>query len=299
MPTTFSLAEREREYSPSSCIGGNYQPCLQEYADRSAATPAACTVHRDLAYGEKLSERLDLFLPTSTAAASQPVALLVFIHGGYWQELSKASSLFAAAGCIEAGVAFAAIDYTLAPAAGIAEMVQECRRALRWLHGNAASFGIDGQRIVVAGSSAGAHLAAMTCLRDRDDDLPAGLPAGAVLVSGIYDLAPLIGTSIAAPLALTAATAGTVSPCRMKLDDFPPAIICWGEVETSEFKRQSRDFAALLAATDIAGLSCFEEPARNHFDVILDLSRSDTMLGAATLAMLHHTAARSSNQDLS
>jgi len=115
MPTTFSLAEREREYSPSSCIGGNYQPCLQEYADRSAATPAACTVHRDLAYGEKLSERLDLFLPTSTAAASQPVALLVFIHGGYWQELSKASSLFAAAGCIEAGVAFAAIDYTLAP----------------------------------------------------------------------------------------------------------------------------------------------------------------------------------------
>jgi len=83
MPTTFSLAEREREYSPSSCIGGNYQPCLQEYADRSAATPAACTVHRDLAYGEKLSERLDLFLPTSTAAASQPVALLVFIHGGY------------------------------------------------------------------------------------------------------------------------------------------------------------------------------------------------------------------------
>lgn len=301
MSTSLSLAEREREYSPSSCIGGNYQPYLREYAERSAVTPAACTVHRDLAYGEKPSERLDLFLPTSTAAASQPVALLVFIHGGYWQELSKASSLFAAAGCIEAGFAFAAIDYTLAPAASIAEMVQECRRALRWLHAKAASFGIDAQRIVVAGSSAGAHLAAMTCLRDwqQDDDLPVGLPAGAVLVSGIYELAPLIDTSIGAPLALTAATAGIVSPCRLQLDGLPPAIICWGEVETSEFKRQSRDFAALLASTSIAGLSCFEAPARNHFDVILDLCRRDTKLGAATLAMLHHTAAPGIHQDLS
>lgn len=293
MPQLLSVAEREREYSPSSCIGGNYQPYLHEYAELSAATPAACTVHRNLAYGDKPSNLLDLFLPSATASSSKPVALLVFIHGGYWQELSKESSLFAAAGSIEAGVAFAAIDYSLAPAASILEMVLECRRALRWLHSNAASFGIDPQRIVVAGSSAGAHLAAMACLRnwDQDADLPSGLPAGVVLVSGIYALEPLVGTSIATPLKLTGSIATAVSPRWQTVDHFPPTIVCWGEIETNEFKRQSRDFAELLATTEIAEISCFEVPDRNHFNVILDLTRRDTTLGAATLRMLKNTNA--------
>src|SRR5690606_10365618 len=140
--------------------------------------------------------------------------LLVFIHGGYWQELSKASSLFAAPDCIEAGVAFAAIDYTLAPQASVHAMALECRRALSYLHEHSAELGLDPQRIVIAGSSAGAHLAAMCCLRDWEDatNLPAGLPAAAVLVSGIYDLEPLIDTSINGPLSLDAAAAGAVSP---------------------------------------------------------------------------------------
>ena len=94
--------------------------------------------------------------------------------------------------------AFAAIDCTLAPAASVHEIALGCRRALRWLHPHRATLGFDPARIVVAGSSAGTHLAAMACLRGRDGDadLPAGLPAAAVLVSGICELIPLMGTSI-------------------------------------------------------------------------------------------------------
>jgi len=283
------LDERERQYSPSSCIGGDYQPYLRQYVELSATVPAACTLRRDLVYGTKPTNRLDLFVPLADVASSSAPALLVFIHGGYWQELSKESSLFAAGACIDAGFAFAAIDYTLAPAASLLEIVLECRQALRWLHAQAAELGVDPARIVVAGSSAGAHLAAMACVRDwqEDENLAPDLPAGAVLVSGIYALEPLLGTSIAAPLGLTESAALVVSPRWLAHDHFPPTIVCWGEVETDEFKRQSRDFAASLTTTGIAEISCFEIPERNHFDVILDLAQRDTLLGAASLRMLN------------
>lgn len=278
-------ATREREYSPSSCIGGNYQPFIAAYAERSAAARArfAGPASRlDLAYGEGPSQRLDLFLPPAAHSRDTAPPLLVFIHGGYWQELSKDESSFAAADALAQGFAFAALDYTLAPAATVAAMVAECLQALRWLKTHAAGCGVDGGRIVVAGSSAGAHLAAMCALPRADE---AALVKGAVLVSGIYEVEPLVGTSINQALGLDAAAARSVSPALAELRGFPPAVLCWGAVETAEFKRQGRDFAAALRRV---GTPCdaFEVPARNHFDVILDLADPATPLGAATLALL-------------
>jgi arylformamidase len=220
------------------------------------------------------------------AAAATPAALLLFVHGGYWQELSAADSLFAAAACIERGIAFAALDYTLAPAASLPAIVAECRSALAWLCTHAPRLGIDATRVVVAGSSAGAHLSAMMALPAA----PAGAgvsiaPRAAVLVSGIYWLEPLRGTSIDAALALDAGSARQASPSLLPLSGFPPTVLCWGEIETAAFKAQSRAFAALLRE---AGTPCdlFEVPGRNHFDVILDLADDTTALGQRTLGAL-------------
>ncbi len=282
------VAERERAYSPSSCIGGDYRPFVQAYVDRSAAVRQRHTGRCGLAYGPAASQTLDLFLPPPTRAGAPLPPLLVFIHGGYWQELSKNESLFAADGCLAAGAAFAAIDYTLAPHATVEQMVCECRTALRWLHAHAAELGFDGRRIVVAGSSAGAHLGAMCCLRGwpGDADLPTGLPAAAVLVSGIYELVPLIGTSINAVPALTQASAARVSPLRFDLTGFPPALVCWGEIETDAFKRQSQAFGDSIEAATGRPVPRVEAPGRNHFDVILDLARTGSALGDATLRLL-------------
>jgi len=283
---TLPLEEREREYSPSSRIGGNYAPHLDEYARRSVAARQGAAGHLELSYGDAESHRLDLFMPAPTHTGRLP-PLLMFIHGGYWQELSRASSLFAAPDCTGAGAAFAAIDYTLAPQASVHDIVLECRRALRWLHRHARELGFDPQRIVVAGSSAGAHLAAMCCLRGWKDtaDLPNGVPAAAVLVSGIYDLQPLVGTSINEALALDCADARAVSPQLLPLEGFPPSVVCWGEIETSEFKRQGREFAKTLEEAGALQQPCIEAPGRNHFDVILDLLRPGTRLGDATWAL--------------
>jgi arylformamidase len=276
------LAAREREYTPSSCIGGNYQPFVQAYADRSHAARQQLPVQRNLQYGNEVTQRLDLFVPpTAPGRAATPPALLVFIHGGYWQELCKDDSSFPATDCVTQGIAYAAIDYTLAPRASVAQIVAECRGALHWLHANAPALGFDARRIVVAGSSAGAHLAAMTALPGKG----AAPVRGAVLVSGIFELEPLIGTSINGALGLTPPSARELSPALHDVTGFPPSIVCWGEVETSEFKRQSRDFAARLDAADTA-CQVFEVPQRNHFDIILDLADPQTLLGRAVTELI-------------
>ncbi len=289
------LPERERAYSPSSCIGGDYAPFVRPYATRSADVLRTHAALRGLVYGALASNTLDLFLPSSSkphgSSGSVLPPLLVFIHGGYWQELSKNESLFAAEGCIALGSAFAALDYTLAPQATVEQMVLECRNALRWLHAHADELGFDARRIVVAGSSAGAHLAAMCCLRGwpGDADLPAGLPAAAILVSGVYELSPLVGTSINDLLSLTLDSAAHVSPIRFDLAGFPPAVVCWGEIETEVFKVQSRAFARAIGAV-AARPQVFGVPGRNHFDVILDLTCAGTALGDAALSLLGRKA---------
>jgi len=285
----FDEATREREYSPSSCIGGNYQPFIAAYAGRSAAVRAEFAGPNgrlDLGYGAGGAQRLDLFLPPGRPASGALPPLLVFIHGGYWQELSKNESSFAAADALRQGIAFAALDYTLAPAATLGDMVTECRQALAWLHVHAAELGFDAGRIAVAGSSAGAHLAAM-CALNAGGAPVVGAPVvkAAILVSGIYEVEPLVGTSINAALGLDAPGARAVSPALADLRGFPPAVVCWGAIETAEFKRQGREFAEALRQ---AGTRCdvFEVPRRNHFDVILDLADPGTLLGAATLSLI-------------
>jgi arylformamidase len=278
-----SLEDREREYSPSSCIGGNYQPYIRAYADLSAAARQS-RLPATVRYGTTEQQTLDLFMPDGVARP--PV--LVFFHGGYWQELSKEDSAFAAPQYLAHGIAYAAVGYTLAPAATLSDIVAECRAAVGWLGRFGEAMGIDPDRLIVAGSSAGAHLAAMAAL-PASPGAPGGSPVkGAVLVSGIYDLEPLIGTSIDAALGLDPDSAARNSPLRQPLTGFPPSLVCWGEIETDQFKRQSRAFAQALRE---AGTDCveIENANRNHFDVILDLADSATVLGRRVLALIQST----------
>lgn len=289
-----SVAEREVAYSPSSCIGGNYQPFIQAYVEQSrkAREQAVALGGRwlDVRTGPEPAQCMDLCLPSQPPAAGAPV--LVFIHGGYWQELSARDSLFSAAQCVERGAAFCAIDYTLAPRASVGQIVAECRQALQVLADGAAAWGIDASRIVVAGSSAGAHLAAMCCLSANEAALqpavsprPRVRPCAAVLISGIFELQPLVGTSINNALGLTVAEAQAQSPASHPLTGFPPALVCWGQIETDAFKSQSRRFASALQA---AGSNChqLEVAQRNHFDVALDLADAATELGRQTFKLL-------------
>ncbi len=288
---TLTPAERQVEYSPSSCTGGSFEPFIAQYESRSedarrhfdAAGPAL----QVLRYGDAEAQTLDVVVPDGQAEEGGLHPLLVFIHGGYWQLLSKRESLFAARDCLSEGIAFAAIDYTLAPAATLDEIVAECHRAVGVLRAEASMLGIDPDRIVVCGSSAGAHLSAMLGLGAPDGWRPAAVG----LLSGIFELEPLIGTDINAAVGLDVESARRNSPMLAALDGFPPALIAWGDNETSEFKLQSQAFGARLSAAGVP-VSTLEVPDRNHFDVVLDLCDDTKPLGAATIALVDDSMGR-------
>ena len=262
--------EREREYSPSSVVG-EIGPLLAEYRTRSDAVAA---VGEQLRYGSADEARTVLF-----RAARPSAPLHVFFHGGYWQELSVADSLFAAPGFADRGIAFAAVGYELAPAATLDGIVSACREALAQL---LRPPGVAPARITVSGSSAGAHLAALMALAPWPGERP---PIdAAVLVSGIYELEPLIGTSINDALGLDRAAARRASPLLIAPPAKPVTLVCVGEHETAEFKRQSADYAAVLRSHDVP-VEEREIAGRNHFDVILELATPGTPLGDGSLRL--------------
>jgi arylformamidase len=266
----------EREYSPSSKVPGGYGPFGQAYRRRSLEALASMSVRRDLRYGAGPDETLDLF-PAPPSADGRPAPLVVFLHGGYWQELSKLDASFAAPGLVAAGVALAAVDYTLAPAMTVEGIVDQATRAVGWLAANASELDVDPARIVVTGHSAGAHLAALAA-----DRLPAGSVAGVVLIGGVFDLEPVAATSINDALGLDAVEARRLSV--VPRPGLPPAAVIWGIDETDEFRRQSRELveAWRAAGNPVLGV---EVPGRHHFDLPLDLGDPATVLGAATIAL--------------
>ena len=266
-------ATRAKAYSPSSVLPqGDLMPFIQRYIDLSAQVYRTETVET-LRYGPKASNTIDFVRPQKGKTTSATTALHVFIHGGYWQELSKRESMFPATNAMAQGVGFAAVDYTLAPDATLDEIVDECAVAIAYIFENAVQLGVDPERIMISGSSAGAHLAAMVCCK-RPPNIQ---PKAVVLLSGVYDLAPLIGTYINDALGLDAISAHRNSPAAQEIANVPPVLIAWGAQETEEFKRQSRMFAAYLGDVQ-PQVRQLEVPGRNHFDIVEDLA-NESVLG--------------------
>lgn len=270
----------EREYAPSSLVP-SLADLLDDYARRSAAARAELP-HREHAYGPADAERLDLFPAKGDRAAGERTPLVMFVHGGYWQELGKADSAFLAPPVVAAGAAFAAVGYGLAPRHRMGEIVAMVRRAVRWAWQHAAELGIDPDRIHLVGSSAGAHLVASCLLDGGDGPVPV---RGAVLLSGVYDLEPIRRTSVNGPLRLDAAAARRHSPLHHLPASLPHLVVARGEIETTEFARQHDEFVA-AARPRAASLVDVVVPGRNHFDVVHDVGDRGRELGRLVLGRL-------------
>lgn len=192
---------------------------------------------------------------------------------------------------VENGIAVAVVEYTLAPAATLDQIVDQIRRAIAGIYRQAGAHGVDPDRLWVCGSSAGAQLGAMALLTDWPGQftLPANLIKGAVLVSGLFDLEPVRLCLPNTWLNLDSDAAKRNSPLGKMLHEGVQIIVSWGEYETNEFKRQSITFARSLEAQGVT-VSATETAGRNHFDVVVDLADQDRSLCRETIAQM--TASR-------
>ena len=257
---------------------------MAQWAAGSAAARQHLNGHLDIAYGDDGGEKLDLFLPKSLLPESGPARppLLVFIHGGYWQGLDKADFSYLAPAFLDAGIAFASLNYDLAPRVTVAEIVAQIRRAFPWLVRHAETHGFDGERIFVAGHSAGGHLAVMALLTVTESI------RGACSVSGVYELEPLRQSYHQEVLKLDDATVRTMSPARLLPERAAPLILAVGSDETEEFQRQQEELAAAWQARGLP-VRVVDLPGRHHFSAVDALGEVGHPLFAAVREMALNT----------
>ncbi len=255
----FSPTELEREYTPASCVE-DVQIYLNQYL--SAGTRSRQTFrHEKLTYGQHVDEWL--WLAPLTNTKNHERKLVVFVHGGFWRRLSADDGTFLTPGFQQLDYDFASINYSLCPNEPLETLIDQTQRAIRFLQTT-----YNPSNITLIGHSAGAHLIAMALSNNSTIKF-----AKAILVSGIYDLEPIVKTSVNDATQLNADSAKRLSPINLVSQaSNTPITVIWGENETDEFKRQSRDFAASWAQekTHEQIVIC-EISKRNHFDVLYDL----------------------------
>ncbi|XP_051939323.1 kynurenine formamidase isoform X1 [Hippocampus zosterae] len=234
-------------------------------------------------YGEGEGEKLDAYIPTTN---SLDVPLVIYLHGGYWQFLSKEESGFMAVPLMDKGVVVVAVGYDIAPRGNMDLMVSQVRRSVvsvvqQYSH-------ISG--LYLCGHSAGAHLAAMVLSTDWSQYSFMPEIKGAFLVSGIYDLLPILSTYVNEPLKMTEEVAIRNSPSKLipqvKLSSSScQIVVAFAENDSPEFRKQSEDYYNTLKATGV-NVTLEDVSNTDHFSIIEQLVDEDYHLTKLLLKMM-------------
>ncbi|XP_044794558.1 kynurenine formamidase isoform X4 [Bubalus bubalis] len=252
------------------CDDGAFRPATK----RARATGRSLL---DVPYGDGDGEKLDIYLPE---AVSEAMPFLVFFHGGYWQSGSKDTSAFMVNPLTAQGVAVVIVAYDIAPKGTLDQMVDQVTQSIVFVQkqypGN--------QGIYLCGHSAGAHLAAMMLLADWTKHGVTPNLKGFFLLSGVYDLEPIMHTSENAPLLPALEDAQRNSPLwQLETAPTQPAdpacriLVTVGQHDSPEFHRQSREFYQTLCQG--GWKASFEElHDMDHFEILWNLTQEDYVL---------------------
>jgi arylformamidase len=272
----------ERGYNNRAAVP-DHQRWLDEWVERSRRAQDALQPTIDLRYGAAPKETLDLFAPAKPARGT-----LVFIHGGWWRSLDKADYAFVAPAFVAAGYAVAMVNYTLCPEAPIATIVEQCRRALRFIVREGPVRNAPAP-LVVAGHSAGGHLTAMMYTIDWHAEGFTSVPfTGGLSLSGVHDLTPLVQFSHNVDFRLDVERAKALSPALIPPRTDAPLHLAVGADETSEFVRQTDLMWDAWPENHPAGARApIHVAGRNHYDVVLDYVDPASVLTQSTLALFN------------
>jgi arylformamidase len=261
----------------------NMAEVLQRYAAASEQVRLALGAPRRLRYGPSEIEALDFF---DCGRVGAPVQ--VFFHGGAWRSGMARDYAFAARLFVPAGVHLVVPDFAWVQDCGgdLRLVVEQARRALAWVHANAARLSGDPGRIYVSGHSSGAHLAGVLAATPwAARGLPADLIKGAVLCSGSYELEPVRRSSRSSYMRLDDESVLALSPIRHLALVSHPVVVAWGQLESPEFQRQGQAFARAARQSGIATTQLVAAGS-NHFEVLESLADPQGLLGRAALEQL-------------
>lgn len=247
----------------------------------SAAAFRAAHVNAELgiAYGPSARQTLDIFWPDE--ARDAPLAL--FIHGGYWQALDPSLFSHLAKAANTNGVALALCGYDLCPQVQLAEIIEQLRASTLFLWKR------HRRKIVACGHSAGGHLTACLLATDwkkYDASAPEDLVPSGLSISGLFDLTPLVPTTINHALQLDEAEAARNSPLHWGLSG-KRVLDAWvGGAESSEYLRQGRTVTDAWKKRGVE--TAYREIAgANHFTVLDPLKDAGSQISQRLAALAH------------
>lgn len=232
-----------------------------------------------IAYGQTARQVLDIFWPDRSRSA--PLAL--FIHGGYWQALDLCFFSHLAKAANANGIALALCGYDLCPQVRLAQIIEQVRASALFLWKR------YDRRVVASGHSAGGHLTACLLATDwkmYDAGAPEDLVPSGLSVSGLFDLIPLVPTTVNNALKLDEPEAARNSPLYWKFSGRPVLDAWVGGGESAEYHRQSRMLVdewkkrgAQTAYREIAGA--------NHFTALAPLHDPESEISLRLAALGH------------
>jgi len=253
-------------------------------AQKSAAALARLGPPRRLAYGPTDIEKLDIYI---TKRPNAPIN--IFLHGGAWRSGNAKGAAYMSETFVDAGAHFISVDFNNAPEVdgNVMIMAEQVRRAIAWVHKNAASFGGDPDRLYISGTSSGGHLAAVALTTDwqKDFGLPADTLKGGLCCSGMYDLYPVSLSARAGYVKFTPEMIERLSPQRHLDKLVAPVIVAHGALETPEFQRQNREFAAAVKKAGKPVTFLIGE-GYTHFEMFETLGNPYGLLGRAMLEQM-------------
>ena len=257
----------EVEYNNRARVPEN--PAIMAGWARDAAAYRERHAPRAIAYGPGARNTIDFF------AGDNDGPIVVFIHGGYWQAFDGSSFSHLAGGLNAHGISVAIPSYALCPNVSVDEIIWQMRAASREL-------ARLGRPLVISGHSAGGHLAACMLATDWpqfDPSLPRDLVVAAYAISGLFDLVPLVETSINRALCLDPAAARAASPLLWTAPARGSIDAVVGENESAEYFRQSKTIVDTWGAAGLATRFGVVAGA-NHFTAIAPLADPDSLMVA-------------------
>lgn len=271
LPTLEPPLDLEAEYNNRARVPDHAVVMQRWQVDAGAARAAHPPL--ELRYGPGPREVIDLF----EVGRDAPVA--VFLHGGYWQALDRSGFSWIAPALMARGVSVAIPSYDLAPTVRLGRILAQVREAVEAVRARPGSR--QGARPMVFGHSAGGHMAAAM--------LSEGRASAALAISGVFDLVPLIPTSLNLALGLDEMEARALSITHWPAPDGSTpggtTLDCWvGGDESPEFLRQSRDMASLWGARGVETRVEVLE-GLNHFTVLDPLADAESAMVGRVVAL--------------
>ena len=247
----------------------SFAALLQSYLIASDLIRNRSDVETDVPYGSDPRQTFDIF-----PSAGESTATMIFYHAGYWQSRDKMQFSFIAGPFNGSGITCVLANYPLCPQVTVSQLVEAARPSIPAILSR-----IPTKKLLLAGHSAGAHIAVELALGATSEvDALIGL-------SGVYDLQPLVHTTLNKALCLTDMQSRASSPVHRLRSGLPRAIFAVGGEETESFIQQSRRMDNLWS---VAGNRSDHQICRgdDHFSLLQSLANPAHLLHQSVVSLV-------------